>query len=60
MKIKNTPNYFLPHHTTFGQTQTGATVHLRGIEKLLKNAQIALIPTGQMFLLAGCDKKSRK
>jgi hypothetical protein len=30
----------------------------QAIEKLLENAQIELIITGQMFLLAWCDEKN--
>jgi hypothetical protein len=33
---------------------------LTAIGKPLGNAQIKLTPLGQMFLLAGCDEKSRK
>jgi hypothetical protein len=32
---------------------------LQGVGKLLGNAQITQIATGQMFLLAGCYEKSR-
>jgi hypothetical protein len=33
---------------------------LKGFGKLLGNAQIKLIPTGKMYILAGCDDRSGK